>query len=169
MNESVSSTPTLEEQLARRWAGTRLAHTALQIAKDAVQFQTVNRLANKAIDGTITEAGESDGEVMGDIQVIAGDLIVSQTSPPVQHPSGAATVPPVATPDSPVVTVAKKARTAVKLAIAAGLLAAGGGLGAGLPWLLGAFNKAETPPTISGPGVVDTDTFSELDIGGGGR
>ena len=56
------------------------------------------------------------------------------------------------------------AAIAKKVALAAALLAAGGGVGAGIPWLVGAFDKP-VPSAVSS--MQDEDTQYELHIGGG--
>lgn len=125
------------EKLIQRRQGVRMAHDLMQIAKDGSRQRVVERLIRKQQDGSL---GRPDGEDdMGDIQVVAGDLTVEQPRP----------------------------RTS-KLASAilgAAVLAAGAGLGAGIP--LGWELLQPTPPPVAPAKSEDRDTLFELDLGSG--
>ena len=132
----VSDEPKLswKEKIVRGWMGTRLAHEALQVQKDARRQTIVERLIRKTQDGTLGQKdAHAEVEPMG---VHVGDITNHHYPPAARQQTG----------------------TLAKLAVVAALVAGGAGLGAGGPWLLDALQ----PPPADVTQPSDQDTLFDL-------
>ncbi len=128
----------------KKWQDMRLAERAVQMLHSANARKIVNRLILKTQNGTLGESDPEADKFLGEnMQVRVGNEIHNYPEPVAPSPASGA------------VSLAKKAT------LVAALLAAGGGAGAGIPWIAGAFDKPDAPATL------DTDTRYELRIGGG--
>ncbi len=110
----------------------------MQMIHSATARKIVNRLILKTQNGTMGQSDPDADKILDeDMKVRIGDEIHN-------HPAA----------------VAAPAAIAKKVALATALLAAGGGVGAGIPWLAGAFDK----PAASAAPMQDIDKNWEIRI-----
>lgn len=102
--------------------------------------------------GNITVTGDVYGNEA--VQMLAQSLGGQSSLPATPTPTASPTPTSAGPATEPVQQAAASPLAAAVLGAA--LLAAGGGLGAGIPWLLGAFNQVEAVDT-------DTDTITEIE------
>jgi len=157
-----NNSPTLEEQekmlgleLGRNHYLTRIGHNAAVLDSILRQNQIVERLALKTQEGTVGQPGDPP-KLEENMGVSVGNTITNYYP---QAPSDVPSAP--AAPTSPIADFLKKA------AIAAALTAGGAGVGVGIPWLLGAFEKAAPAVVPAATEAIDTNTQYELRIGSG--
>ncbi len=127
------------EKLKQRWTGTRLAHEAMGLNQLNEQGRLVRQLVRKTQQGTLGQVSQDD--IKGEDMIHVGDVTVNQTAP---------VAPAAATP------MWQKAIASVAL------LAGGVGIGGGVPWLLGAFDKPAAEQTT--PAFTDADTQYRFSI-----
>jgi len=140
--------------VAKHWPRIRLGHEGLMLDKIDRQHRIVETLARNTMTGDMKDVagwpGNEGDDAMG---VNIGDHIHYHQA-----------VEPVAKQQA----VAPAATTTPlwqKLLTSAAMLASGAGAGAGVPWLLGAFDR----PAVVQPAAtaIDTDTQYELSIQSG--
>jgi hypothetical protein len=129
--------PETRNRLQEQLVGLYEADKGLQLAKDRSRQQLVNRLVRKLQNGTMGQATlepeDEDVETMG---VNVGNTVHHHYTPPPSKPAG----------------------VLPKLAMAAGLVAAGAGMGA-LPWVASMLKSSDSPPPAA-----DTDTQYEIGL-----
>lgn len=143
--------------LARKAAALRLAHDAI-LAEDLqgvlrLSRETARAYQRKMLDAATIPPEEAEG------MIHIGDLVQNFAAPepakaePIVPANGAA-APSVMTPGAVETAkeTVKKASPWLKAALYAGLVAAGGGAGVGIPALFGAF--AEAAPALVAPAAV---------------
>jgi hypothetical protein len=165
MPETVTTSETPAQKTMRRWYEGKLAERLLQAGSMAKNRAMLRRGALKMQNGTLGTAVE--GEDMGDdaVNISIGDQIIYQTSTPDAKPEAAPAAEAEPAPPSLAATakdaVVSKGKDWLKTAaLSAALLAAGGGLGAGIPWLAGLFDK----PPAGTPAFTDTDTDTQYTL-----
>ena len=149
MPETVQ-TETPADRTMRRWFEGKLAERLGQAGQMFQDRAMMRRGAKKQQDGTLNQPGEPEPE---DMNIRVGDEIHYYDAPKTIASS------PVQT--SGFADFLKKA------AIAAALTAGGAGVGVGIPWLLGAFEKAAPAVVPAAVESIDTDTQYELRLGTG--
>ena len=151
---SVPSAPleTPAEKTMRRWYEGKLAERLMQAASMMQDRALMRRGAEKQQNGTL---GQADHDPTPDpMNISIGDQIIYQ------QPE--ATPPATSVPSNPLsASAASQTPLWQKALMAASLIASGAGAGAGIPWLLGAFDK---PAATQSPNFNDTNTEYELSI-----
>ncbi len=127
------------ETFMKRWFGTQLAHKAANVNQLYEQGRLVRQLVRKTQQGTLGQV--SEGDIEGEDMIHVGDVTVNQTAPV----ASAAVTP-----------MWQKALASVAL------VAGGAGIGGGIPWLLGAFERPAVEQTA--PVFTDADTQYRLSI-----
>lgn len=137
------------EEIKQQWMQARLGHEAMCLDNLQRGARIVERLALKRQNGTIGRADpgleEFDKSLGDDMGVSIGNRTVHNHYPP------AAVKPSF-----------RSGWGLKKLALWAALLAAGGGTGAALPWLL---EPLQPGPAVAPPQRADRDTLFELRFG----
>ena len=149
MPETTTETPTtaeLDRKVARQWFQGNLAERLMQATSMERNREVLRRGARKMQDGQLgTPGGDVEGKP---VNITRGDQIFTQTTPAAQP-----TAPQASASGTPF----------WQKALASAAFAAGGaGLGAGVPWLLGAFERPATEQTS--PALTDTNTQYRLSI-----
>ncbi len=124
----------------------------MQAASMTLDRNLLRRGARKMQDGNLGRAATDDEEEPVNIHI--GDQVFTQTAPVSQQSE------PAVEPAS----AAEKVTTPLwqKAAATAALLAGGAGVGAGVPWLAGLFDRQ--PAAVERPAPADSDTRYELSI-----
>lgn len=163
MPETGTSTlPQMEtpgEKTIRRYYEGRLAARLMHVASMEQNRAMLRRGARKMQEGTLGQPGEPIEEEPVNISI--GDVIqylpqAAAESMVAQLPATPVTAPAPATPATAATPLWQRA------ALTAALLASGAGAGAGVPWLLGAFDKAPAAAVQPTPQGVDADTWFDL-------
>ena len=148
---AIDQTESPGERVMRQHYQGRIADRMAQVASMAANRELLRRGARKMQDGTLAQPGDPTEEDPMNIRV--GDEVNHYYPASIAEPSQLPTIPET-TPSTPPGTLAK-------LAISAALLASGAGVGAGIPWLLGAFSQK--PPAAQ----EYIDTTTSIGISGG--
>lgn len=132
-----------------------LARRLIQTASMEKNRELLRRGSRKMQDGTL---GQSDQNVTEDdpMNIVIGDQYHVNNTPQVNTPQTETSAVGFIADTATKVATGSKLKTAL---LSTALLASGCGLGAGIPWLLGAFDKPESvSPTT------DTNTQYEFSI-----
>lgn len=129
-----------------------VAGEAAQLEKLLRQNAIVERLVKKRQDGTIGQPTQEpqDRSLGEDVGVSVGNTINHYYPPPIQQPAAALDAASPGSPAAPAAASASATKAGIgkTLALAAALLG-GSGIGAAVPWALGAYGKqAVTNTTI---------------------
>lgn len=136
-------------KLAKKFFTNRLAHEAAGLKNLQTQQTLVERLAKKTQDGTVGQAtGDEGAEKVGDFSV--GNESQTFVFNEAAKPAKSAPSPP------------RGGSLLKKVGLLAALLAAGGGVGAAVPWLLGALQRQAPVAPAERP---DQDTLFDLRFG----
>ncbi len=140
---------TTPKDVGIEWFRGKLAERLMQAGAMSLDRSLLRRGAKKMQDGTLGKPSDGD-EVDDEMNIHIGDTTTVSPQPQ------AARLIPQPSAGNPAGDVLKK------LVVSAALLAAGGGVGVAIPWLLGAFDK---PAAVVPAATSDADTRYELRIG----
>ncbi len=145
MSETTTETPAtaeLDRKVARQWFQGKLAERLIQATSLERNREVLRRGARKMQDGQLgTPGGDIEEEP---VNIHIGDQTFTQAAAP-QTPTA-----PSATPFWQ------------KALVSAALVAGGAGIGGGVPWLLGAFERPAVEQTA--PVFTDADTQYRFSI-----
>ena len=158
-----TTTETPARRTMRQWFQGRQAMELLQGGQLAQKTEMLLRGARKQQDGTLGEpSGDEVDAEASDMRIRVGDETHHH-----YHEALVETEPPVVEtkPEKPTIVDAKPSpplptapSTLGKLLLPMALATfMGTGVGVGIPWLMGAFNR---PPPVTAPADTDTDTIS---------